>query len=365
MVGRSEILKKVCILSIVDLSRMTLLTLYTEYMDKNNIEYDLIYVNKFNDSTSINATNIFRFDAKIKQDWSISRKVAHYWKMRKFATKIFDRSSYDFIIVWNEVTSFLFADILKKKYAGHYCINIRDYFYNNIFFVKMRLIDAISNSSFTTISSDAFRKYLPKFDYTMVHSLNRKLLNDLQPRAKIRNKTEPIRILYIGQIGWFENLYKFIDEMANDTRYEIIFAGTGSEVVSDYIKDKEITNIKIYGRFEPDETSFYLKQADVLYNLYGCGFRHVDTALSIKFYYAVYLKLPILAFENTYMQEMSCKYGIGFSVKENGISGLADDFFEWYHSINQKEIVNKCDSFLEEIEKSHENLIRQFEKNLA
>lgn len=357
-------MKRVCILGTTDISRMSMLSIYTEYFDNNNIEYDLIYVDKFKEPMTLNVHTAYAFDVSEYVDANFLIKLSHYWKMRKFAMKIFDNNKYDFLVIWGEFTAFIFSDIISRYYRNQYCLNIRDYFYNNVFFVKHRLKVAIKNSRFTTVSSDAFIKYLPKSEYLMLHSLNNKLLSGMKPRTKLREEDKPIRILYLGLISRLSHVYKFIDELGNDMRFELIFAGIGSEAIDKYIQGRDIINVKTYGRFPQEKTSEYLEEADILYNLYGVGNKHFDTALSIKLYYSIYLNIPILTYRGTHTQKVAEDCGISFSVNENDFVKLGERLEMWYRSLNQDEISRKCNNFIEKVSKSHNNLYSAIEGSL-
>jgi hypothetical protein len=349
-------MKRICLLSTSNLKHMTLSALYTDFMDKNGIEYDIIYIDKYHITEENNAKNIYKYELFIKKEWSFPRKWIHYWGFKKFATDILIKNNYDFIIVWNEFTAFMFADVLKKNFAGKYSINIRDYHYNNLFFVFNRLKIAIKPSAFSTVSSEAFIPYLPKYDYLMVHSLNSKFLKKLEPRISLKSNKKPIEILYIGYMNFPENAYKIIDELGNDDRYILKFVGAGTEVIGDYIKDKNINNVMTHGRFDPSRTPEFLKGADIIYALYDVGNKFVDTAISIKIYYALYLSIPIIVFKGTYMEELSTRLGIGYPIKKNEFMNLADELYEWYHSLDMQSISKLRTNFLEEINLGHQKL---------
>lgn len=349
-------MKKVCVLSTVDMSRMTLLSLYTEYLHKNGIKYDIICAKKKQENKDPYAENIYEFDATKSQNSGVLGKVMHFWSMRSFANEIFDKNDYSFIIVWNEVTSFIFSDILKKRFKGRYSINIRDYQYNNLPIIGQRMSSSLKHAAFNTISSDGFRKFLPKGEYLMIHSLNDKMLSKLKPQEALRERDKPIRILNIGQIRWCENIYPLIDELANDKRYELYFVGTGSEQIDEYISGKGIKNVFTHGRFAPEETVKFLEKADVIFNLYGVGNLHVDTALSIKLYYAIYLGIPILTYKNTYMNELSTELGIGFTVEKGRFEGIGDRLYSWYHSLSKEKTLENCDEFIKLAKQSHSEL---------
>ncbi|MCK8061252.1 MULTISPECIES: glycosyltransferase [unclassified Fusibacter] len=342
-----------------------MLSLYTNYFEKNKIKYDIICANKYDDNYLETANKIYEFDAKKTINSNVFAKLAHFWKMRNFAKKIIDNNKYDYIIVWNQVTAFIFSDILIKQYRKKYCINVRDYHYDDNPLIKYRITPAIREADFNTVSSEAFKKFLPDGEYLTIHSLNKKMLNQLEPRNHYRSVNEKINILNIGQIRWPENIFPMIEELKNDSRYIMTFVGQGSHVIEEYIKGRHIENVIVHGRFEPIETIKYLKDADILFNLYGTGNLHVDTALSIKLYYAIYLNIPILTYNGTYIGEVSNTLGIGYCISKNSFEGLADNLHNWYHTRDINYIKETCSNFIEEIEQSHEKLYRRLDEILA
>lgn len=358
----NKVKSRVAILCASDLSRMTMATVYTEYLEKNNIPYDIIYVDKYKDASPFNANGYYPFNVEGYEDAAFPIKLMHYWKMRKLVKRLFKENNYEFVIVWGELATFIFADLLKKYLPNRFCINIRDYFYNHIFFVQNRLKLAINSSRFFTVSSEAYLDFLPKGNAIVMHSLNKKLLADIMPVEKLRAKDEPIRILYIGLIARLPYAFKMIDELGNDNRFELIFAGIGSEQIDAYIEGKNLTNVKTFGKFPATETNGYLRNADVIYNLYGYNNRHFDLALSIKLYYAISMNVPIMVFDGTFTGKVAEKCGIAFTMHGEEYENLGDRLYDWYHGLSLEEISNKCSEFLKEVDESQLNLKKSLDE---
>ncbi|MBP3360158.1 MAG: hypothetical protein J6N52_04845 [Clostridia bacterium] len=357
---------KVCIISAVDLSRMTMVSVYTDYLETHGIAYDIIYVDKYKDKSPFKASSLIAYNVDRYANSILPVKFMHFWKMRDFLRSALKSGNYDFAIVWGELAAFLFSDILKKMMYKKYCLNIRDYFYNEVLPVRARLKEAVLGASFCTVSSDAYLKYLPpEGNYIFLHSLNKKIISSLKPRTSLRGKDEPIRILYIGLIARLPYAYKLIDELGNDTRFELIFAGIGSENIDKYIENKNYGNVITYGSFPQSETAAYLEKADILYNLYGYGNKHFDTALSIKLYYAIYMHLPIMVFEGTQTKETAQECGLAFTLNGSDYSGIGDRLYNYYHSLNLTEISEKCDNYMNKINDSHLQLKRYLDNVLA
>lgn len=353
---------KICILSIVNIKHMSLISLYTSFFEENGIDYDIIYVDKYNEDEPISAKNIYKYALNIDRNWSKLRKVLLYYGFKNYAEEIINANEYDYIIVWRSETALLFADYLSKGFKNNYCINIRDYCWEKNWMVYRRIKKVISNSGFTTISSDGYRSFLPDFNYLTVHSFNSMVLERCKPRNGLRMTSEPIRMCFIGYIRFFDNDKKLIDSLANDPRYIVQYFGEGSEFLQQYAKEKEVLNVEFYPGFQIEQTASLLDRGDVINNLYGYNDIALDTAISTKYYYALYLNLPILVFRGTYMEELSRKVGIGFAVDEKDYDELGNDFYEWYHSLDFEQIRENCEREIYSIHKANQMFNAQIKR---
>lgn len=355
---------RVCVLSTVNVKHMTMLSIYTDYLERHNIEYDVVYIDKYHEPETIQASQIYAFPLHIERGWSKIRKLFRYYGFRDYAKSILAANDYDFVIVWNGFTSLMFSDLLVGKYRGRYCLNIRDYGYESFLPIYYRMKKAIDNSAFTTISSEGFKKFLPPFEYITIHSLNEKLLSECSPRTCYRQPGQPIRISFIGYVRFFDNDKRLIDALGNDDRFIVQFFGEGAQVLASYARQQGYNNVVCHGRFDPRDTGSFLEQTDVINNLYGVGQVALDTALSIKLYYAVYMHIPILIYEDTYVGEVASNYEIGFAVDHRDYSGLGDKLHAWYRTRDWSMIRDKCNGFVEQIRGSNSALVQALEQSL-
>lgn len=351
---------KICILSTVNMKHMTLISLYTSYFEQQGLSYDIICVDKYGDQEKHGAKQFYAFPLGIKRDWPVLKKVFYYLKFKKFGEGILERNKYDFIIVWNTYTAILFSKTLLVRHNKKYCLNIRDYAHENNPLVKYVVKKLVRKAEFCTISSGGFREFLPEHDYVKVHSYNEAILRSCVPRKEKRAIDEPLRITFIGYVRFFERDKQLIRTLGNDDRYVLQFFGEGSHVLEQYAKENNYKNVICKGRFEPEKTPSLLQETDVINNLYGVGNIALDTAISIRMYYAIYLNIPILVFEDTHMSEVVEHYGIGFSVDKN-MTNLVEDFYLWYSNMEHSNFVKNCLAFKREVLKDNEN----FKKTLA
>lgn len=348
--------KKICILCTANLKHMTLTSLYTEEFKKANQSYDIIYIDRYHEMEESDAAKLYRFELDIKKEWTYPVKLLHYWKFKKYAIDVIDENKYDFIIVWNEFTAFMFSDYLVKNYANRYCVNIRDQNYNRFFWVQAKYKQALSKCCFATISSEKFRHVFPKYDYLFIHSYNNNIIEKLKPVKRKQVIGKPIRLMFIGRMSYPETMYAVIDAIGNDTRFEFFIIGAECEKVLPHVNECGYKNVHIHGAFEPDETARFLEDADIIYSLNKENDIHSDTLLPIKLYYAIGKCIPILAFKSSFTYEYASRYNLGIGVTTKDFRELGDIMYKWYQELNQDDISEGCRRAMVEILESHNEL---------
>ena len=92
---------------------------------------------------------------------------------------------------------------------------------------------------------------------------------------------------------------------------------------------------------------------NIINNYYGNNSLSLLYALSNKLYYAAIFRKPILVCENTYMAEISQKYGFGLLMDDTD-EFCADNLYKKYQSINWEKLNNGCEAFLDKVKKDNE-----------
>ena len=357
-------MSKICILSAVNIKHMSLISLYTTMLEKDKIDYDIIYMDKYGEDEDIGAKNKYVFKNIIDPKLPKWRKLLLYWKFRSYAIDIINKNKYDFIIVWNDVAIFMFADYLRRKMSGKYCLNIRDYCHQKNYFVFRRFEKVIKRAAFTTISSPGYQIFLPKHNYIHVHSLNPAILESINPRTRFNKKTEPIKIGFVGYIRFFDLQKRMLDLFKNDSRFELHFYGAHAEELESYARNNNIHNTAFHGSFPVEDTAKYLSKIDIINNIYGNNTISLDYALSIKLYHGVYSRIPILVCPNTYMEKITSEYNIGFTNHEYS-DKMKDELFAWYHEMNFDKFDQSCKHFIEKVNTDKQLFIEEYNKHIA
>ena len=355
---------KACIVGIQNIKHMTLISLYTNYFEKNGILYDLIYIDKYGLEEKNGANKTYRFDASAKIYNSVFGKLLKTVAFKKYACKIMNDNKYDFIVVWREQTASIFANYLKHKYQGKYCVNIRDLWNGKNIYITHGLKKAISYSAFNTISSYGFLDKLPQADYLMVHSLNPDFLNSVNNRSSNDYYRDPITISYIGTVRFVEYCYSLIDLFGNDSRFILKFVGQGSNVIKEYTLSKNINNVICVGQFEPDNTMALLEDANIINCAFGANSLPEQRLMPIRYYYALINHCPVLTTLGTWVDTEAKKVGIGISVpnKISPSKELVDRIYNDYYAIIKKGVDQPINLALDSISADNEKFIKAVER---
>ena len=339
-------MKKVAILSVGDYRHITLISKYTSFFNEINIDYDVICTDRYNEKS--NRIHVLQYSfSNINNSLDKAKAFLgfHHW-----ASKIIVKNDYDFIVVWNENTALLFADLLIKKYRNRYCVNIRDVDFLSQKFLNIFRKKVILGSKFSTYCSTAKLDFPSGYNYLLMRSMNLEILKNVTKRQDLRTVLDPIRIVFIGKVRFKEANDEIIRAFGNDNRYEVYFIGAGSENLNNYLTD--YNNVFLVGAYAPEETANYLENADVINSYFGTKVLGYERMSSIRFSYAPYIHIPVIVGTKTNMAEEGEKYGFAYSFGECPIEDEADSFFSWYHNLDTMGFINGCENYCKDVKQT-------------
>ena len=339
--------KKIAILSVVNIKHMSLISLYTDILKQYDVYYDIIYMDKYDEDEFFECHQKFRFVNVISPNWHSYIKMYRYMKFYPYATKVLRENKYDFVIVWNDLAIFMFADFLRKYYDGKYCLNVRDNMYYDKVLFRNRYKKTFNHSAFNTISSKGYLDFLPsQCTYLPINSLTLSVLKGMKVHNGLRTKDKPIRIGFIGYVRFFERNRKMLDTFKNDCRFELHYYGTRANVLKEYADNNGIHNAVFHDSFPVAETGRFLENIDIINNLYGNGTLNIRKAISIKIFHALYSKIPILVNSNTYIGKLAIDLGLGYYFDDISESNK-NRLYDWYHSLDFNTLKKSADDYLE------------------
>lgn len=341
--------KKICFIS---LGNLYLCPYIIKYISLLECDYDVIYWDRHGIDEKIGADRTFVFRDRMDEGSSQLAKLVGYLKFRKYTINRIKENNYDGIVLLQTSIGILLQNFLKKEFSHKYIVDIRDYTMekNKLFFaIEKQLIE---NSAYAVISSMGYTKFLPEFDYTLVHNdieIDDTIIQKFKEKERGNNK---LVISYIGLIRFHEQNKKIILKFKNDSRFLLKFIGKDANALRSFCEENEIKNVELIDRFPPGKTLDYYHETDIICNLYGNNTPLLDYALSNKLYYAAKLRIPILVCPGTYMEEVSNKYGFGITFNIDD-STSCDDLYYHYKTVNWDELNYGCEKFVSDINKDN------------
>lgn len=278
------------------------------------------------------------------------RNIYDYFKFYIFVLKIIKRNKIDKIIVFGLQMAFFLKGFLIRRYRGKYIIDIRDY--NKI----LHVFDpsyVIYHSAFTTISSPAYKEWLPESNnYVLNHNIAiENLENEIQPSRYFDENN--ITISYIGSLTNFAENKDLIDSLKNNHRFTLVFHGQGNinTLLTDYVNENRIDNVSIFGRYSRDQEMFLYNQADfinmVLYNKYI----NDKTCLANRIYRSALSGRPIISLKGIYLSEIVEKYELGIVLQT--FEGIENIISEYIVKFDKEKYDNNRIHFLENVIKDN------------
>lgn len=324
--------------------------------------YDIIYWDRCNIEEECGAQNYYRFDGSLAPDASKVAKLLLYVKFFKYVKKVLKNKEYKKLIVFPTQMGWIINRELKTKYKGKYLFDIRDYAGENNKIIKKLTSSAVNNAELCSITSDAYKTFLPERDYIISHNvqpIDNELISSYRNRVR---EAGPIALSFIGSVRFIEQQEKIIRLFGNDERFVLKFIGRGSEQLETFCKQGNYKNVELVGRFERNQLGGFYSETDMAINIYGNKNPYLDYALSNKLYSAAMMGMPILVSPDTYMAEVSERYGFGIAVDTDD-EAAPDKVYDFFNSINVDEMLSGCDKFLESVdadEKSYTTAVENF-----
>ncbi|MBQ1175644.1 MAG: hypothetical protein IIX56_04510 [Treponema sp.] len=350
---------KVLILSVADKRHMSMVAPYEDYLISNNIYYDIIRVNRYDtkDITKQKMKNGVIFEYPFYQSTSVHklRKIFRFINFRNFAKKLIYKNNYDFIIVWNENTAVLFADVLLHSYKNKYCVNVRDAF--EIKMLNGLFEKVINNAYFSTTPSPVKEKNEP---YITLFNRDTRILEHVEKKKSLKSRNDVLRITFMGLYNAAPKTFQTIVEIfANDNRFELHFYGDEFETkLQEYVDSRGITNVITGGSFPYEKTYEYLSNTDILnsyYNNFSIN-QNLRNVSGVKQSYTPMLYLPAINDDNTTWAKICKTYGFSYLVNDENLSSLPNDLYNWYHDLNFEVFKKGCDEFNKLVEDSRKQI---------
>ena len=345
--------KRYCLVSFCNIYLLPYAKIYIDAINSADAECDLLFwdrdaVNGENDKFD-NCSKLY-YQRKITPESSGKDKLLGYIGARNYFIKCLKSENYDGVIFLQTHTAVACKSLLSKKYKGKYIVDVRDYTLENINFYRKLEQSVIADSYATVISSPAYKKFLPDGNFVVAHNFSQ-FPEERTEKIKELNKnknSEPIRISFVGTVRFIEVDKKVLKLFANDERFQLNYYGFGSDALKNFCERENIKNVDFYGSFSPDKTLDFYEKTDLINNLYGNHNPFIDHLLSNRLYHSAQLHIPILVCPETYMEEISLKYNMGYSFDLDKVDSV-DNLYKWYFNYDKSLLSEGCDCFIADV----------------
>ncbi len=353
-------MSKICIVSMRNIFSSPVLEKYREIIKE---DYDIVYWDRFGIEEECGAKNYFVFYGPLKPGAGIVAKVYQYFRFYRYLRNFLKKSSYEKLIVSPNMTAWFMLKYLKHKYKGKYILDIRDHNENDRQPYKYMTDTAVNNSGLTTIVCQPLADYLPKGrEYPINYNLqpiDSALIEQYRNRVR---QDGPIEMSFIGTVRFIPEQEKLIKLFGKDDRFHLNFIGRGSEQLEKFCTENGYDNVRLVGEFPRSDLGKYYEQTDIALNVYGNNRIALKVGLSNKVMSSAMMGMPLLCNTDTYNADVTKEYGFGFAIDPDDPSS-ADKLYEYYTSLDIKQLQKNCDNFLEMIyqgEKEYREIVSNF-----
>lgn len=341
-----------------DLKYCPYLSRYTERLEKQKISYRVLFWNRGNFELKMPFNYVY-YDSPSAENLDKIKKLKDFMGFRKWILQQLKKYPSDGLILLSTLTGVLIFDKLKK-YSKKYIFDIRDYSYENLEIFRKIEKKIIERSAFTAISSKGFKSFLPEHDYVIAHNFNR---NEMIDTPVFIKRNIPIKLVWNGTVRFFDFQKKYIDALKNDSRFIMIYHGTGTdlEIYKSYCKDNNINNVVFTGVYENKDKYKLLADADILNNSYGG--RDGDQlryAISNRFYDGVIYHIPQLVEPDGYKAAVTQENGIGIALEAS--DSFADELYAYYNKIEPTQFDKACKFVLKRILEEDNIYIKEIDR---
>lgn len=310
-------------------------------INKNDVT--VIYWNRFKYNTKFKvnkSVKLIEFSMKVPSKDAVRRFYAlikYYFLVKE----VFNNLQPEFVHATNFDMLLILNRVLKKNIKTKVIYEIGDLgkyvFYENEKFITRKIYKKIASSearimnkrvdSLILTSKHFWDHYYSNFfsikkTYIILNVPKKSLFKDYSKRQNIN-----FNIGFIGSVRYYQNLINLIIATQGlKPEINVLIAGDGPDFnkVKEYINNRNITNVTLYGpyNYEKEIVNLY-NQIDLVYSVYDSSEKNVQLALPNRLYEAINCEIPIIASKKTKLSEFIEKEEIGVTVDSNNIEDLS------------------------------------------
>jgi hypothetical protein len=277
-------------------------------------------------------------------------KVIPFLGWRRFVLKVLREQNYDRLIILTTMPAILLTDKLLGEYRGRYWFDIRDFTYENVSFYKNLVGKLVHAAASVSISSPAFRTFLPDADNIfLTHNISNQEFAEKHCQMDIHKK--PLRIGFVGGIQFVEQNRLLLRQFANHPDYQLRYVGKahlGCDL-KPFCDENGIQNADFFPAFTNDQKPAIYQDIQLINCVYGNNNQVVRLLLPNRLYDCVLFKKPMLVSKGTYLEQIITEYNLGIAVdaENENVVQTVDHYLE---NFDHQAFEDGCKRFLERVD---------------
>lgn len=346
--------KRIGIVSGAPVNLAPYLTFYTSLAEQSGREYIILNTETsgvvFNPGRQV----IFTYPYKAGLLHGVKRSIAGL----RFVISNLVRFNCKRIVVSPTRTGLKLFLLLYLFMKDRYIFDIRDYTCESRPFRKWQEDCLIKHSYLTVISSRGFMEWvLPSAKVKVAHNIP---LN-APMYGKAKNLVWPVTLGYVGLVAYPRENQALIQQLKNDSRYNIVFFGEVSKTwnTKEYLElNRDISNVSFMGPYLNSQKAEIYTKVDMILCLYGAESPVTRTALPNKLYDCAIYRKPIIVSTGTYLAEVVEEYGLGCSmdILKDDAKEVISEYIDTY---DPAVFDTNCKKFLEDVLQDQEQIIAE------
>ena len=307
--------------------------IYTDILDKNNIQYDIIYPDK----RGLKEEAAYRYTRKIDDKANKIAKLLYYWNYSRFLRRTIKKEQYDKLIVFGPQIGIFLKSFLKKYYTQKFILDYRDLSIEQNF--KSTYAKLMKLSALHVVSSPGFMKCLPNVcNSVLSHNLDINILekaianNDLSYSIS----SKQINVLTIGGIRDYEQNAAIISALGNEEDFIVSFVGRGIDAprLEEFAKEGNYKHVVFSGYYDKKDEASIIQRSTMMNIFYPRKLSH-DTALSNRFYNSIFFRKPMITTADTIQGDYTKNYKLGLAITDT--TNLAENIREYLNTFDKEE----------------------------
>ncbi len=313
---------------------------YIKILDEYLVEYDVINWDRF---------KMEEIDKHSYRDIKTGhrRTFFDYYRYRKFIDRILMNNDYDKFIIFGVQLSFFLRKFLKNNNKD-YIIDIRDYHK----LAKLKGVSSVfKRAKFLVLSSPGYGNlFNGNYKYVINHNNNLTNLNrNISQSNENKNENKKIKISFIGATRDLEINLQLIKSLKNNEMFDIAYFGDGivNENIYTYVKDENINNVELYGRYEKSVEEKLYEQSDLINALRFNDSINNHVALPNRLYDSAFYNKPLLVYEGTMLANIVTKYKLGLVI--NSFENIDEEICKYLDGWNINKFNQNTNLFLQDV----------------